>query len=246
MTLIQERVFDISNREHAMNRNSLANLSKRGRPRTGTVIQEDGSLRPGSYTIDPKTGCWRWNFSLNGYTPQGVQRLPDGRYVGVNVRRRVWEQAFPDIPVPARIAPSCGNKRCIAPDHLIADTWKGQRAQKMAEMSNGGMTPSEIAQKMQVSRAAVYQALRSRGVQVVKKSTPKNTSNRRAALMLPADIQQPERVNDRDWGIFLAAREKSHAEVARDTDLTRERIRQITDRVLRMLLIAEFQKGRKV
>jgi hypothetical protein len=211
------------------------------------VFQEDGSFRPDAYTIDKNTGCWRWNFSFNGTSPQGAQRLPDGSYIGVNARRRMWEISFPDIPVPPQVSVNCGNKRCVNPSHLISGTFKQQRHLMIVKLSLDGMHPNDIAKKMVIPRSAVFYALKKYNVEPVGgwNRPPRSAPSRTVALSLPKDTPRPATVSEKHWDIFLAARFKSHVALSEEVGLTRERIRQIVDRVMREVLVERFQKGKK-
>ena len=69
-----------------------------------------------SVTIDPDTGCWVWNKSLerNGYARMSVGHKVEG------VHRITYKERHGFIPDGFEIDHLCRNRACCNPDHLEA------------------------------------------------------------------------------------------------------------------------------
>ena len=72
----------------------------------------------GKYTVNPDSGCWEWNASLdrNGYAKANVGL--GGRRRGTTAHRAAWIVHRGPIPPLLQIDHLCRNKRCINPEHL--------------------------------------------------------------------------------------------------------------------------------
>jgi hypothetical protein len=70
------------------------------------------SPRP-RYVIDPDTGCWVWQRSLN----YGYGSLSDGGRTRP-AHRWYWEQKYGPIPDGHELHHRCENPACVNPDHL--------------------------------------------------------------------------------------------------------------------------------
>ncbi len=198
------------------------------------AISADGTLRPDTIVIDPETECWNWQMSLNtGLVPQ-ANTLVDGKITHINPRHAVWTKYRTD-PEPRRITTSCGNDRCLNPDHLVAGRRPEHRVQQAVNAIRGGGTWKDVQRTNPVSRGPVQRELKKEGI-----SIPRVAHHRAARWVLDADtLTCPPRTSQRDWNIFLASRISTLGDVSKVHGLTRERIRQISTRVLLDVLEAQ-------
>jgi len=68
-----------------------------------------------NYTIDPVTGCWLLDShkaNAGGYIY--IRRKYNNGYL----HRLIFKENYGDIPPGSQVRHTCGNKRCINPDHL--------------------------------------------------------------------------------------------------------------------------------
>jgi DNA-binding CsgD family transcriptional regulator len=99
-------------------------------------------------------GCWIWT----GYV------LPDGggpfySYAykkNLRPRRYVWKTLRQD-PVPHIVITSCGNDRCLNPDHLKSSKSPGQA--RAYELRMTGLTMQEVGDALGITRQRVEQLL---------------------------------------------------------------------------------------
>lgn len=73
------------------------------------------------YDVDPVTGCWNWNKSLNSGYGQ-ISRWSPGKtksnVTTVKAHREVYERHVGPIPPGLQLDHLCRNPRCVNPAHL--------------------------------------------------------------------------------------------------------------------------------
>lgn len=198
-----------------------------GGPFNERLVHEDGTIAPHAYTIDPDTGCHVWNYSLTSKNnrPNGYQGVPQagGRR---SVRRVIWETAGKG-PLPRHVGVSCGNARCINPDHFVAENLAQQRRRAMREAIAAGEDATEIAARHGVQRSTVYHVARQMGVALPRRRTSPLNAARRAAL-----TERPAGVTDRDWAVYEVYRDHTGGVAGDAFRLSRQRVDQIADKVI--------------
>ncbi len=68
--------------------------------------------------VDEETGCWLWLQGMGGDGTSPVMGFAELSPNPVNVRRLMYVVAVGPIPPKRVISPSCGDLRCICPQHL--------------------------------------------------------------------------------------------------------------------------------
>ncbi len=68
--------------------------------------------------IDPATRCWNWDSHYTSDKGDGV-RQPQFWVGGQKVQARRFSYEFYFGPCPNKVGTSCGNDRCVNPQHLL-------------------------------------------------------------------------------------------------------------------------------
>jgi hypothetical protein len=84
------------------------------RQRTPPFVTDDG-FGPKAIVVDEATGCQLWQGRMNGPQPRAGYRG-----IMVNPCHLAYERAGHSIPDGHRLVPTCGQQRCITPDHQEA------------------------------------------------------------------------------------------------------------------------------
>ncbi len=120
-----------------------------------------------SYTVDPVSGCWRWNRAVNS---DGYAIVKHDRRVRT-AHRLIWELTNGPVPAGRELAHQCHNRCCVRPDHLLpvthAENMTGSRkvlvtAELVAAIQalSGKMTKGRIAALYNVSHRTIDRVLR--------------------------------------------------------------------------------------
>lgn len=98
----------------------------RGKYCSRRCMAESFKTKPGETTADRfhalttrEDECWIWNGYCRETNPTMVVKHSDGRHVPRSARRVAWDIYRP-TPVPHALTVTCGNHRCVNPDHLRA------------------------------------------------------------------------------------------------------------------------------
>jgi hypothetical protein len=192
-----------------------------GRKHANRLVDQDGLIREDAIIEDKETGCWNWQYSCRGITPQVVVETGSSP---ISVRGYLYERAgFP--PLKAYYA-ACGNHRCVNPDHTTGERTQYLYLAKRAVVrefakSNRIATTGQIANSLGIGKETVREALGKRPTSATGRRWWKRT--------LP---KQPARVDDRQWDMFVrVARGESMQEVASSYGLSRERVRSVCEQV---------------
>lgn len=185
------------------------------------VIDHNGVIRSDAVVKDPVTGCWIWQYSCRGSTPQAVV---EGSEVPISVRAYVYEKT--GRPPLRTYYAECGNPKCVNPDHATGERVSYSylaKQEKIREYAKKHkmLRTKELSEKLGVGRSTIRKSLGQRP----GSSVGKRWQGRR----LP---KQPDYIDDRRWDIFTrVATGASMQSVATDYKVSRERIRGICEQV---------------
>lgn len=112
-------------------------------------LTANGRLAPHAVVIDSDTGCWIWTGKLRardagpcGLLPPALRplELASARTAQRPVRQYLSEREHGPIPVGWAVRPTCGDRRCVNPDHGEARPKRdvGCRSDSMAVGTRAG------------------------------------------------------------------------------------------------------------
>lgn len=185
------------------------------------VIDKNGVVRPDAIIKDEDTGCWLWQYSCRGTTPQAVI---EGETAPVQVRSYLYDKA--GRPPLFRCYAGCGNHRCVNPDHVTGNrvNYKLLAQRKLIQdyaKTHRMLGPKAIADELGIGKQAVRNAVGH----IPHSATAKRWKGRK----IP---KQPDYIDNRRWDIFLrVAGGESMQAVATDYKVSRERVRGICAQV---------------
>lgn len=211
-----------------------ATRRQRGGKYNTTVVDAHGHIREDAIVINPKTGCWLWQYGFRKTAPTAAD--PEGGAAPISVRKYVYEKTRRPID---RAYAACGDFRCVNPDHVTRETTRYATLQIKFEIeeyakSHQELTAKEIAESLGVSRDSVYATIGGRRLS--------KTGRKWAGRKLP---KQPASIDDRRWDMFArVAGGESMKTVADDYNLSRERIRGVCNQV--ELALRDAKSARRV
>lgn len=107
-----------------------------------------------------ENGCWLWQGGMNGVRNQPVIRFRGSLII---IRRAFYEELHGDIK-SAYTRVTCGNPRCVNPEHVEIITAKSDR-ERQRDYRIRKKTPSKINRLKALARACGFRLVeRAKGV----------------------------------------------------------------------------------
>jgi DNA invertase Pin-like site-specific DNA recombinase len=114
-----------------------------------------------SSIVNPKTKCWEWQKATD------IHGHAIGHYVDNSCKaHRIAYLAFVGkVADKQRILKTCGNKLCVNPEHLNANTKVIDKVKKeLIKLRNNNYTHAQIAEELKISTRTVNRILQEEGI----------------------------------------------------------------------------------
>lgn len=82
-------------------------------------MNQKGSVRKKQrWTVNSETGCWIWLLTKHPRTGRGMEKR-NGK--SGYAHRWAYQDAKGEIPTGRLVVPTCGNRLCVNPEHLVLE-----------------------------------------------------------------------------------------------------------------------------